>query len=234
MISPPIIVLYGNREEYGIEHEINLHTFVKKYKYDPKQNNIVQREPLAEGKELIITYYPTYSAKKGSAHYNKFVKQELIKYKIWTKDPESAWNNLNDDDHTGINDCYEEFMMSAWARDNLPETIRNVVNLENIEIIPDDDPQDPDAIIPRQEWQLICDANISQQDIDDVHDWQLDAQKYPEAMRLAEKHIQNIRHDEPNEPETKAVDIDKFTEGQEIAYKIINHHREYVSNMSHW
>ena len=208
---------------YGISNDMNLHTFVQKYKYNATQGKLEEIK-LTEGKEFIINYFPHYSGKKGSPYFYQFLKHQLLKYRPWNDDPTNAWNNLSDDNEEGIKKCYQDFMNSQWAEEHLNETIRNVVNLANIEPILDEDDQDLPFTPSRPDWQIACEAHLTEDDINISHDWTIDAQLYPDALRLAEGHISEIRNEPITKQIYKQIKLKEFSDGQELAYKIINDH----------
>ena len=158
---------------------MNLDTFAKTYKYNAIKDEMIKRPKLKTGRERIMNYYPIYSARKGSGNFIRFLQYELMKYKIWEGEAHSAWDSLSDDNEDAIRNCYKEFIHSHWALDNLSETIRNVIDIENIEPVIDEDEED---ILPRQlreSWQILCESNPTRQDIDDTYDWSQDTKKYP-------------------------------------------------------
>lgn len=201
---------------------MNLDTFVKTYKYSPTKDEMIKRPSLKNGRERIMNYYPTYSARKGSGNFIKFLQYELIKYRVWEGEAHSAWDSLSDDQEDAIRNCYKEFIHSHWALNNLSETIRNVIDIENIEPVIDDDEQN---ILPRQlreSWQILCESNPTRQDIEDTYDWSQDAKKYPYAFRNAEAHLHQIRHEETRQRRSPIINVSTFSRDQAFAYKLIN------------
>jgi hypothetical protein len=78
-----IIDHYANRSIYsGMEQNINLITFLQKYKLT--KNEIVSRNI---DEKLVVTTFPKYRYNKNDKEkYKKYCYYAIIKYKPWTKD----------------------------------------------------------------------------------------------------------------------------------------------------
>lgn len=232
-VIPSILDIYGHRCKYGFNDskDINLHDFIIGYRYDQRQKKIKLRH-CANNVDIVVNYIPKYCNKRHSKTFFKHIRQQLIKYKPWKDSVENAWIGYDGNDNEQIFQCYQSFIQSPWAQNNLSQYVLNEINLHNVELEEDEllnvQPQ-IDPICTQQPWQILCSLidNDPDLNINNGYNWQTDAIRYVDIMPLVEDHIAQLNAEPPtNVDEEINFNESTLTAGQRIAYNIIIQHYE--------
>jgi len=90
ILKPSMLDIYAHRHEYTSNSEQLNCNFVSFHsKYFLQGDSLVKRK-----KNVVVRIVPTYPSTPSGDKYALYCKFSLLKYKIWSRDPSSAWNNL--------------------------------------------------------------------------------------------------------------------------------------------
>jgi hypothetical protein len=227
-----LLDVYANREQYDSSPDIlnlNFLQFATKFKL---VNGKLTKLP----NNIIPRIFPTYSCNPKGQHFGLYCKYQLLRYRPWSLTQNNAWCDEEPSDDIFIT-CWNDFLQTPYAQANVPDWFDKLQEVVQNQEEPDDEPADS-GNNAREEWMIISDLHMPFQNSDEnqalLHDWHQNRAEYTEQQIgempawIKEKKDQasNATHEIHN---YSPVDINTFSEMQQLAYNIVKEHSEDTS-----
>ncbi|XP_078352432.1 uncharacterized protein LOC144637171 [Oculina patagonica] len=247
-LDPALVDTYASRAQWqGNNPEIQNHNIVQfASTYQVTKGELRRRK-----QEVVIRTFPNFSSNPSGKNYGKYCKYQLIKYKPWSGQVSSAWNELEDNDDIHIQ-CYHDFLSSATASNYVPmlaqelEQAHNYSEQGNEEEDDDEDNELPIIQEEPEEWMLLCQLNQHyENDIAQTNpsqnqsqfDWTATARMMPshlvrESANWISKQRNEAREDPTviiNQRQQQPVNVDTLTTHQRLAYNIVENHQQSLT-----
>ena len=226
---------YANKEHlFGKDLEnINFVQFVTKY-------CVVSEKLEKQSTNFIPRLFPTYSPNPHGPNFDKYCKFQLLRYKPWKINKNTAWDNREETDSNFIN-SWKQFLETPYAENNVPNWSDKVLELEQQNEATDSDRNEEDITIDhsdREEWMILSDltrafeGNESTSLDTSMYNWSQDSSNYtlqqiqemPSWIAQQKEYYNsqwNIQYDN--------IDISTFSVMQDKAYTMIKNHFELPS-----
>ena len=225
--SNSLLDVYANRAQYNsatATAKLNFVQFATQFKV---VNNKLTRLP----DNVIPRIFPNYSCNPKGANFPQYCKYQLLRYKPWKITQENAWDNEESTDENIINK-WQEFLQTAYAKEHVPDwfdklqsVVQNQQESENLNL-----GEQPENI--HEEWMIISNLNMpfsdsGQTDVEIAYEWTSDRANYSE-QQIGEMPacIKNMREESVHvlHENNENIDVDTFSEMQELAYNIVKSH----------
>ena len=112
--------------------------------------------------EVIIRTVPNFSPNPSGQNYGKYCKYQLIKYKPWSGEVNTAWNGLEDSDDIHIQ-CYHAYLTLDNAGDYMPMLAQEQQQAQRYtdeeQDNDDDEDEEPQHEEEPEKWMLLCRLN---------------------------------------------------------------------------
>ena len=221
---------YAEREKH-----MNLFPEILKYNFINFVSSFVQKRSKLEKRKypVVVKIFPKYSSNPDNKHYGLFCKYELLKYKPWQHNPDSAWDNAEECDET-FKSHWMNFLCSDTGKELVPNWEIKLQTLKaSIKLEPDDELDTLETQEEKEEWMLMSELNI--RDIDDniasvsAPDgyWHMvNALFNGSEINSVASWLNNQKS--LNNPQwnmaTRIVDVSSFSVNQSIAYGLVRKH----------
>ena len=247
-LDPSIIDNYASRAQWQGNHpevqNLNIVQFASTYQ-------VTKGELRRRKQEIVIRTFPNFSSNPSGKNYGKYCKYQLIKYKPWSGQVTSVWNELEDNDDNHIQ-CYHDFLSSATASNYVPMLAQELEQAEsyngqgNEEEDDDEDNELPIRQEEPEEWMLLCRLNQHyENDIAQTDPSQNQSQfDWTETARMMPHHLvresangiskkRNEAREDPaeiiNQHQQETVDVDTLNTNQRLAYNIVANHQQSLT-----
>ena len=154
VVKPSLIDIYAKRSDYSNDDNVINSNFVSFHSnYFMRGDKISKRN-----KRVVIRIVPCYPSIPSSEKYGLYCKFSLLKYKVWSSSPNSAWNCLEDTDENYIS-CWHDFVRSDEGK-IIPNYATELENIEasccyQVEV--DSEDECDINVEEREEWMYISD-----------------------------------------------------------------------------
>ena len=164
-----------------------------------------------------------------------YCKYQLLRYKPWKITQDNAWGDQEPSDEMFVS-CWHEFLQTPYAEANVPDWFDKLQDVIQNQEEPDSEPVESDSNNTREEWMIISDLHTpfenSDQGSASTHDWHQDRVRYtdqeigemPTWIKTKKEQANDIIHEN-----YELVDINTFSEMQNLAYNIVKNHSEDTS-----
>ena len=247
-LDPSLIDNYASRAQWQGNHpeiqNLNIVQFASTYQ-------VTKGELRRRKQEIVIRTFPNFSSNPSGKNYGKYCKYQLIKYKPWSGQVTSVWNELEDNDDNHIQ-CYHDFLSSATASNYVPmlaqelEQANSYNGQGNEEEDDDEDNELPIRQEEPEEWMLLCRLNQHyENDIAQTDPSQNQSQfEWTETARMMPHHLvresanwiskkRNEAREDPaeiiNQHQQETVDVDTINTHQRLAYNIVANHQQSLT-----
>ena len=225
--SNSLLDVYANRAQYNCANltvKLNFVQFATQFK-------VVNNKLTRVSDDVIPRIFLNCSCNPRGPNFAQYCKYQLLRYKPWKIMQENAWDNEEPSDETMINK-WQEFLQTAYAKENVPDwfdklqsVVQNQQESENL--IVDEQPENT-----REEWMIISDlhmpfSNSGQTNVETAYQWSSDRANYSEQqigeMPMWIKNMEK-ESDQVLQENNENIDIETFSEMQELAYNIVRSH----------
>ena len=150
-----------------------------------------------------------------------------MRYKPWRRSQNNAWGDQEDPtDDTFIN-CWQAFLQTPSGQRNVPDWFDKLQAVIQSQESETEFSEQPEAT--REEWMILSDLhtpfNYSEETPEPVHDLHVDRGNYSE-QKIYEmpSWLKTNKEEFSIDDQYDAVDIDTFSEMQELAYDLVKSH----------
>jgi DNA replication protein DnaC len=224
-----LLHVYANRQQYDNSQSImdmNFVQFVTTYKV---VNNKLTKLP----ENVVPRIFPTYSPNPKGHNFGLYCKYQLLRYKPYNTTQDNAWGDQEPTDEILINH-WQEFLQTPYAQTHVPDWLDKLQTVIHSQQEPEDEPCEEQGNT-REEWMVLSDLHTPfenlEQTPESTHDWHQDRARYSEQqIQEIPTWIKTKKEDHIIHEQYEVVDINSFSEMQELAYNIVNTHINSASS----
>ena len=126
---------------------------------------VVKNEKLHIRKsDVVVQTFPRYSSSPKSSNYPLYCKYQLLKYKPWSGNPSSAWNNEDDSDEVFVTH-WNNFLHEPNINQYVPQWNTELANISTYYVNLGETGQvdeSSEAAEP-EEWMLLSNRHMSRE-----------------------------------------------------------------------
>ena len=179
---------------------------------------------------VVPKIFPTYSSNPKGPNFALYCKYQLLRYKPWKLTQDNAWDDQEASDDILVT-CWHEFLQTPYAEANVPDWFDKLQDVIQNQEEPDNQPVELDSSNTREEWMIISDLHTpfenGGQSTMSTHDWHQDRVRYTD-QQIGEMATWIKTQKDQAHPITheayEVVDINSFSEMQNLAYNIVKNH----------
>ena len=135
-------------------------------------------------KEVVIRTSPSYSSSPQSEYYPLYCKYNLLKFKVWTRNQNSAWNNENIEDELDYIQHWKTFLQTPEAMLSVPNFIQELEITERYIVNESSESSDEEnETIVREEWMYLADF-LTRENNDPQNDSEEDLSYWTEKNKV--------------------------------------------------
>ncbi|XP_066910626.1 uncharacterized protein [Clytia hemisphaerica] len=189
--KPSHLDYYAKRNELQTSYDILGLNFIEFHsKYAVTNDEVIKRK-----KKKVIKITPNYSPNPKSAYYPLYCKFNLLKYKVWIHDPQSAWNGLEETELNFVN-CWKEFLSSPVGQESVPNYVQELENTYLSDLFdrsssPSDCSEDDDnEDNMREDWMILSDFfnnsddNLCNSSSDSIEYWIEQSEQFSDSEKM--------------------------------------------------
>jgi hypothetical protein len=160
-------------------------------------------------------------------------KYQLLRYKPYNTTQNNASGDQEPTDEILINH-WQEFLQTPYAQTHVPDWLDKLQTVIHSQQEPEDEPCEERGNT-REEWMVLSDLHTPfenlEQTPESTHDWHQDRARYSEQqIQEMPTWIKTKKEDHIIHKQYEVVDINSFSEMQELAYNIVNTHINSASS----
>ena len=226
-----LLDVYANRQQYVSSHAVINMNFVQFATTYNVVNNELKKLPV----NIVPRIFPTYSPNPKGPNFGLYCKYQLLRYKPWKTTQNNAWGDQEPTDEI-LTNHWQEFLQTPYGQINVPDWFDKLQTIIQSQIEPEDEPSEEQGTT-REEWMILSELNTpfdtSEQTSQSTHDWQQDRANYSDQqIHEMPTWIKSKKYDTITNERYEVVDLNSFSEMQELTYNIVKSHFSDTSILS--